>query len=216
MKKLLIALGIVVLLVVVAGAGITYYVYRQVSSTLAQFAELGQVVDLEREVRNRTPFVPPRSLELTENQVEKFMQVQSAVRRRLGDRMAAFEAKYKSLAQKETASLRDATAILNAYRDLAATWLDAKRSQIDALNAAELSLDEYRWIRDQAYQALGQPFVDLDIAKLMDEVRRGVTSDAPGRLLGSIGPGGPEANRKRIERFKKMLEENLALATFGL
>ena len=36
------------------------------------------------------------------------------------------------------------------------------------------------------------------------------------RLLGAIAPEGPEINRERIEKFKKQLEENLALASFGL
>jgi hypothetical protein len=35
-------------------------------------------------------------------------------------------------------------------------------------------------------------------------------------LLAAMGPDGPEANRARIEKFKKQLEENLALASFGL
>jgi hypothetical protein len=43
-----------------------------------------------------------------------------------------------------------------------------------------------------------------------------VRSKAPGDLRGSIGPAGPESNRARVEKVKKQLEENLALATFGL
>jgi hypothetical protein len=216
MKKLAIGCGIVLLVTGVAAAGVGYYLYRQVSSSITQLAELGQVRDLERGIRNREPFVPPVSEELTESQIEKLVQVQADVRRRLGERMAAFEAKYKTLAQKENASLGDAPALIRAYGDLAATWLDAKRGQVDALNTAGLSLAEYRWIRDQAYRALGLPFMDLDISRLMDEARRGVKSDAPGELRGSMGPTGPESNRTRIARVKKQLEENLALASFGL
>lgn len=216
MKKLAIGCGIVLLVIGVVGAGIGYYAYRQFSSAVTQLAELGKVPDLEREVRNRNPFVPPASEELTGSQVEKLVQVQAEVRRRLGERMKEFEAKYRTLADKDNASLSDAPALLRAYGELAAAWLDAKRGQIDALNAAELSLDEYRWIRDQAYRALGQPYVDLDIARIVDEARRGVTSEQPGQLRGSMGPSGPESNRALIEKFKKQLEENLALASFGL
>ena len=216
MKKLAIGCGVVLLLAGIAAAGVGYYLYRQVSSTVTQFAELGQVPELERGVRNQDPFVPPLSEELTDSQVDQLVQVQSAVRRRIGDRMVEFEAKYKTLAQKEQASLGDAPAILRAYGELASVWLDAKRGQIEALNAAGLSLDEYRWIRDQAYRALGQPLVDLDIGRLVDEARSGVTSETPDLMKGSIGPSGPESNRRRIERVKKQLEENLALASFGL
>jgi hypothetical protein len=217
MKKLAIVLGVVLLLTGIAAAGAVYYVYRQVSSAVVQFAELGQLPEIERNIRNRAAFVPPASSELTGSQIEKLVQVQGKVRRRLGERMAALEAKYKTLAQKESAGLSDAPALLRAYGDLAATWLDAKRGQVEALNAAGLSLDEYRWIRNQAYRALGQPFVDLDISRLMDEARRGVSSpETAGQLQGSLGPTGPESNRRLIERVKKQLEENLALASFGL
>jgi hypothetical protein len=216
MKKLAIGCGLALLLTGIAAAGVAYYLYRQVSSTVAQFAELAKVPDLELGVRNRSPFVPPASEELTDGQIEKLLQVQTEVRRRLGERIAAFEAKYKVLAEKDNASVADAPALLRAYSDLAATWLDAKRGQVEALNTAGLSVEEYRWIRDQAYRALGMPFVDLDISRLVDEARRGVTSPTSGQLRGSIGPAGPESNRTRVERVKKQLEQNLPLASFGL
>lgn len=216
MKKLAIGCGVVLLLVGIGAAAATYYVYNRVSSTLTQFAELGQVPELERDIRNKSTFVPPPSEELTDSQIDKLLKVQTHVRQRIGDRMATFEAKYKTLAEKETATLGDAPALLAAYRDLAATWMDAKRSQIDALNAAELSLEEYRWIRDQAYRALGLAYVDLDIARIVDDAKRGAASTEPGRLRGAVEPSGPETNRTRVEKFRKQLEQNLALASFGL
>ena len=216
MKKLAIGCGVVLLLIGISAAGVAYYVYNRVSSTLTQFAELGQVPELERGIRNKSAFVPPPSQELTDSQIEKLLKIQADVRRRIGDRMATFEAKYKTLADKETATLRDAPALLAAYRDLAATWMEAKRTQIDALNAAELSLEEYRWIREQAYRALGMAYVDLDIAKIVDDAKRGVTSQEPGRLRGAVEPSGPESNRARVEKIRKQLESNVALASFGL
>jgi hypothetical protein len=216
MKKLAIGCGVVVLVLGVCAAGVTYYLYRQVSSTVAQFAELAQVADLERNIRNHAAFEPPSSEELTDGQIEKLVQVQGEVRRRVGERMAAFEEKYKALVHKNDASVSDAPALLRAYGDLATTWLDAKRGQIEALNSAGLSLEEYRWIRHQAYRAAGLAFVDLDIGKLVDEAKRGMTSHEPGRISGAIGPDGPESNRARVERVRKQLEQNLALASFGL
>lgn len=215
MKKLAIGCGLALLITGIAAAGVAYYLYRQVSSTVAQFAELAQIPDIERAVRKTATFTPPVSEELTEAQVEKLVRVQTQVRNRLGERMAAFEAKYKALAEKREATLSDAPALLAAYRDLAATWIDAKRSQVDALNTADLSLEEYRWIRNQAYRALGQPFLDMDFGKLVEDARRGVTSEV-GKLRGSIDAAGPEANRRLVEKVKKLLEENLALASFGL
>ena len=216
MKKIIIALLIVFALGAVAVVGVGYYLYRQARATFTQFAALAELPDIERGVRARGAYVPPASEELTESQVARLVRVQSAVRQRLGQRVAEFEAKYKALADKEKATIADAPAVIAAYRDMVAMWLDAKRSQVDALNEAGLSMEEYRWIRDQAYRALGQAFVDLDLAKLADDVRSGVEVSAPGQVMGSIGAAGPEVNRKLVEGVKKQLEENLALASFGL
>jgi hypothetical protein len=216
MKKLLIALAIIMTLVVVAFVGVGFYVYRQVKSTVTQFAELAQLPQIESRVRVRGPYAAPTSEELTEKQVARFMQVQTQVRQRLGERFAEFERKYKALADKKDATLADAPTVIAAYRDLAATWLEAKRTQVDALNDAGLSLEEYRWIRNQAYRALGVPFVDLDVSKIVESAQRGDSSVEPTQLRGAIGPAGPAANQKLITAFKKQLEDNLALASFGL
>lgn len=216
MKKLAIGCGVVLLLVGITVAVAGYYVYRQVQSTVAQFAELGQIPDIERGVRLRGGFVPPASEELTESQVQRLIRVQTMVRERLGARGAELEAKYKAFSEKETTSLSDMPTVIAAYRDIAALWMDAKRRQVEALNEAEFSLDEYRWVRDQAYRALGLPFVDFDLGKLADDITSGRTSSEPGQLRGAIGETGPEVNRKLIEAFKKQLVDNLPLASFGL
>ncbi|CAN5847074.1 hypothetical protein BH18ACI5_BH18ACI5_30170 [soil metagenome] len=146
----------------------------------------------------------------------KLVQVQTTVKQRLGERMNMLEAKYKDLTEKKDASVSDAPAILRAYADLAVTWLEAKRTQVEALNAAGLSLEEYRWIRDQAYRALGMPFMDFDLGRLAEDARRGVTSEGAGQLRGAIEPAGPESNRARVAPVKQQLTDNIALASFGL
>ena len=216
MKKLLIACGVLVLLVIIAAAGAAYYIYRQVAPTVAQFAELSKLPDIEKGIRNRARFEPPASAEVTESQIQKLVQVQAEVRKRLGTQVAAMEAKYKTLLEKKDADVVDGPALLRAYGDLAVTWMEAKRAQVDALNAAGLSLEEYRWIREQAYRALGMPFMDLDLVKLADEARRGVPAEVQNSLRGALEATGPDSNRTLVAKFKKMLEENVALAAFGL
>jgi hypothetical protein len=216
MKKLLIALAIIFALAGIAAVGVGYYVYRQVRSTVAQFAELAEVPDIERRIRVKGGFVPPTSEELTEKQLASFVRVQAQVRQRIGERFADFERKYKTLLDKEQATIADAPAVIAAYRDLAATWVEAKRAQVDGLNDVQLSLEEYRWIRDQAYRALGIPFADLDVSKIVEAAERGVSSADATQLRGAIGPVGPEVNRKLVAAVKKQLEENVALASFGL
>jgi len=217
MKKVAIGcLGVLLLLGIVA-AGAVYYVYRQAQSAFATFTELGEIPEIESRLQVRGGFTPPSSGELTERQVEQLLQVQTKVLERIGARFTEFQAKYKSLAEKQEAAVTDLPAIVAAYRDLAAGWLDAKRSQVDALNGLQLSLDEYRWIREQAYRSVGVPYVDLDPGAIAEDIRRGVSSPPErGGLRGALEPIGPETNRKLVERFKAQLEKNVALASFGL
>ena len=214
-KKIALGCGLALLLTGIVAGGLAYYAYRQVSATFTQFAALAEAPELEKSVKNREVYVAPASEEITEAQMEKLVKVQADVRQRLGERIAAFEKQYKTLVDKKEASITDGPKILQAYADLASTWMDAKRAQVEALNATNLSLDEYRWIRDQAYRALGQPFVDMDLSKIMENARSGVQSGI-GELRGSLGPEGPEANQAQIAKFKKLLQDNLALASFGL
>jgi len=216
MKKILIALLVVFLLAGIAVVGVGYYVYRQVRTTAAQFAALAELPEIERSVQARGEFVPPASAELTEAQVKRLMRVQSVVRQRLGQRFGEFQQKYKALAEKQQATLADAPAVIAAYRDMAAMWLDAKRSQVEALNEVGLSLEEYRWVREQAYRAIGMAYVDLDLAKLTANIQNAVESGQPAELRGALEAAGPAINKKLVDGFKKQLEENLALASFGL
>ena len=216
MKKLAIGcIGVLLLLGLVA-AGVAYYTYRQLRSTIVQFAELGEIADIERRVRVQDAFAPPTSEELSRQQIERLVRVQTLVVQRLGERVADFETRYKTLSQKKNATIADAPAILAAYRDMASAWLEAKRTQVEALNEVGFSLEEYRWVRDQSYRALGAPYVDFDIGRLVEDVRRGAKQTEVGKLRGAMGPAGPEANRKLVEAFKKQLEANIALASFGL
>ena len=112
----------------------------------------------------------------------------------------------------------DIPAVIGAYRDLARTYVDAKKAQVEALNTANFSLGEYRWVRQQAYAAVGMPVVDLDVSKIIDDVTSGRTpqqTQGP-NLGGSIEPTGPEANKTLVAPHKKTLEDNAALSFFGL
>jgi hypothetical protein len=215
MKKVVI--GCVVLIAVLAvGAGAaSYMVYRKVNSTLAGFAELGTVSELERSVRNRDRFVPPASGELNERQLQRFLGVQQAVRARLGERAHEFERKYQALLAKDSATVFDAPELVSAYRDLAKGYVDAKRAQVDALNDAGLSLEEYRWVRTRSYAAIGVPMMEMDLARIVDDVKNGRTPATPPAVM-QLGPSDPPASQKLVEPHRKVLEANAGLAFFGL
>ena len=217
MKKIAVGCGVVALLLLIGAAVATYFIVNKVQSTVAEFSALGEVPEIERGVRNKEMFSPPPSAELTEPQVTRFVKVQQQVRSLVGTRFAEFETKYKELSERmnrNEGTVLDAPAVIGAYKDLAQTFVAAKRAQVEALNDAGLSLDEYRWIRTQAYAALGIPVGEFDVSKVIDDLREGRQPQQPGGVV--VGPSGPEVNRSLVEPHRKTLEDNAALPFFGL
>lgn len=216
MKKIVVGCLVVLVLVGIGGAIGTYWLYRKVRGTVAEFAQFQQVPELERQVRNTTPFAPPASGELTASQVERLVKVQESVRANLGVGFGRMQERYKALAAKSEATVVDLPEILSAYRDLASSYMDAKRAHVEALNAQGFSLDEYRWVKQQVYQALGLTYLDIDVGKLMQAVSSGAADVDPARMAGSAGPSGPDANKRLVEPYQETLVNNVALASFGL
>lgn len=215
MKKL--AIGCVVLLAfgVAGAAGASYFAYRKVTSAYAGFAELGSLPEIERSIRNQRPFTPPASDEPDRVQLERLLEVQQAVRSRLGARAEEIERRYQRLLAKDSATVVDLPELVSAYRDLAGAYVDAKRAQVDALNRAGLSLEEYRWTRSRAYAALGIPLMDLDVSRIIEDVKAGRQPATPAYQM-TPGPLGSPAVRRLVEPHRKALETNVGLAFFGL
>lgn len=221
MKKLAIGCLVVFVLFAIAGSVATYYVYHVVKTkvldSVNQFAAFKNVPEMERQVRNRSEFTPPESGLLTAAQVERLVAVQTAVRADMGVRFHEMERRYKTLLDKKESTVLDLPELISAYRDLGVLWLEAKKTQIDALNKAGFSLSEYRWVRDRTYRAVGLPLMSVDISQIIDRAMSGGRIDEPPTdLEGSVGPTGPLANQKLVERYKKTFEDNAPLATFGL
>jgi hypothetical protein len=103
---------------------------------------------------------------------------------------------------------------LSDYREYAATYLDAKRAQVDALNREGFSLEEYRWTRAQVYAALGVPLVDIDLSRIVADVKQG-RQTAPAYPM-TPDTAGSAAVKELVEPHRKVLEANAALASYGL
>jgi hypothetical protein len=214
MKKVLIGCAAVVILAAAGAAGASYFVYHKVSAAVSGFAELRQVPALEKSVRKQGPYSPPASGELSAAQLEHLLRVQQTVRARLGARAAEMERRYHDLMQKSgNATVADAPQLVSAYSDLAKAYVDAKRAQVDALNQAGLSLEEYRWIRTQAYAALGVPAMDHDLGQIMDDIKNGKQPPVPAM---PVGPSGPPATQKLVAPHQKVLTDYMPFAFFGL
>lgn len=75
--------------------------------------------------------------------------------------------------------------------DLAGIYVDGKRAQVDALNRAGVSLEEYRWTRSRVYAALDVPFMELDIPSIIAEVKEGRQAATPAYPMAEGPPGSP-------------------------
>lgn len=215
MKKLAIGCGVLLVVLMVCGAVGGYFLYHKVSSTIAGFAELRKVPEIERSVRNQAPYQPPSNGELSATQLKRYLAVQQAVRARLGAQAAVLERNYHRLLSKKEATAVDMPELLSAYRDLAGVYMDGKRAQVEALNDAGFSLDEYRWVRTQSYAALGVPMMDFDVSRMIGEVQAGRTPAPPNRMI-PLGPSGPPANQKLVKPYEKPIVDYAPYGFFGL
>jgi hypothetical protein len=215
MKKLAIGCGIVLVLALIAlGVGV-FWVAHKAQTVIAGLSELKNIPDLDKQIRNTTSFTPPASGELTPEQVSRYV----AVREQVGVRVKELDAQYKALSErldKHQQTALDIPQMIEAYKDLAALYVLGKRAQVDALNDKNLSLSEYRWIQQQAYSALGMPFVDMDISKMIEEAQSG-RSSSPGEHTARGAPqGSSDKNKPLVEPHRKLLEDSASLSFLGL
>jgi hypothetical protein len=222
MSKL--AVGCVGLLVVgvVGAAGASYFAYHKVTSAVAPIAQLGELAEVERSIRKQGPYTPPASGEPSPAQIERLLEIQHAVRARLGTRADEFYRRYRryfepvgGVTAPVGGAVDSAMLGLRMSLDLAGIYVDGRRAQVDALNRAGLSLEEYRWTRSRVYAALGVPFMELDIPGIIADVQEGRQPATLAPLMTEVPTGSP-AVRRLIEPHRKVLEENVGMAFFGL
>lgn len=217
-------IGCVALLAVgVAGAaGASYYTYQKVTSAIAPISGLASLPEIEGSIRKQGPYSPPASGEPSPAQIERLLGVQQAVRARLGTRADEFYRRYRRYFEPVDGattpvggSVDSAVLGFRMSLDLAGIYVDGKRAQVDALNRAGVSLEEYRWTRSRVYAALDVPFMELDIPGILAEGKEGRPPATPASRIGEV-PAGSPAVRRLVEPHRKMLEENVGLAFFGL
>jgi hypothetical protein len=207
---------------VVGAAGASYYAYHKVTSAVAPLAELGSLAELEASVRRQDGYTPPASGEPSPAQVQRLLGIQQAVRARLGTRADELYHRYRPYfepvngATVPVGSTVDSAMLgLRMSLDLAGLYVDGKRAQVEALNRAGLSLEEYRWTRSRVYAALGVPIVEIDVPGIVAEVKEGRQPTTPA-LPGAEAGSGSSTVRRLVEPHRKALEENVGLAFFGL
>jgi len=225
MKKLLVGcLVVIVLLMVVAGVG-AYFLWRaarpafdSARQMVEGVSQLSEVVEMEDRLANTSAYEGPANGELTAEQVERFLRVQAHVKQTLGTRAEAFREKYKELATTRpdgTEVPPSLSQLLAGLSDMSQIYLDARRAQVDALNAEKFSRAEFSWVRLRVYQAAGIEAARYDpreLEKLVQAMATGAKVTVPDVEL----PDAPATNRELVKPHAAQLMEWLAMASFGL
>jgi len=174
-KKLVIGCGLAMVLAAIAAtAGFYYFVYRPARTFVASMSQLGEVAELDAKVANTRPFTAPADDTLTEAQVKRFVAVQESLHARMGTRATELQTKYKALEERKEQGGRVAlTDLVGAYKDLFGVIAEAKRAQVDALNAQAFSLDEYSWVKSRFYEAAGVNVTGIDFREMAGKMQNG-------------------------------------------
>lgn len=221
MKKLLTGC-LIVLVIALVGFGVAgYYAYRfakpmidNAGGYVARARELSQLGD---RVTIKTPYEPPKSGELTQAQIERFIAVQTKVRNELGDRWSEIETKSAEIRKKtegsQPLSLSEVTGI---FSDLANIYIDARRAQVTALNTQKFSDAEYDWVRRRVWEAAGMHLASgLDMSKIEDLARESANKSNT-QIPDIPMPEVPPKNIALIKPHATQLKEWIPLAVLGL
>jgi hypothetical protein len=173
MKKLLAGCLIVLVVACVGFAAAAYYAYRAmrpvIDNATTYMEKAQEVARLGEEITNKAAFMPPEAGELTQEQVERFVAVQTRVRAELGDRWGEIEEKSAEIKGKADANRNDWTLaeFTSVFSDIANIWVEARKAQVKALNVQKFSDEEYQWVRMRVYEAAGvQMAGSLDLSKI--------------------------------------------------
>ncbi len=211
MKKFAIGcLGLILILSIVGGIAGYIFVYRPakkaITSTIDNVKQLEQISELNKQIKNQSSFTIPADKILTKEQVDRYMAVQKTMKDSLESDFNTLEDKYKDL--KGEPNLRDIGKVMSAYSDLIRIILDAKKSQIAALNNSGFSLDEYEWVKRQVFASAGQTLTSIDLSKIAS------ADSNPTEIL--LPTNIPEQNIELLKKYKENLEDYVGLAFFGL
>lgn len=166
MKKWLVGCLVTGLILLVVGSGLFYWlVWPRLSAAggdfMGQVDSLKKIGEAEQAVKNQSSFTAPADGKLSVAQVTAFVAIQQMISDKMGSDFALLEEKYKRMggqdAQPADAGLKD---VMGAYADITSLMAKAKEARVTGLNVQNMSMEEYRWIRNQVSAAL--PHIAMD------------------------------------------------------
>ena len=214
MKKLgvglLIAAGVLVLVAATAGTIFYVKVYRPIASPLMAIA--GARTLEEQRLQNHGAFLPPISGELSAEQAARFGAVEEEVQKQIANGTALLASKQADLLRASDTHALSVPATLSVFGNIKGVYLKAKVAQIDAMNRANFSKEEFEWVRRQLYAGAGLRWSQLDTT----DVIAGVPDATVEVRQFEPGIRVPGQNERLAKPLASKLQEWLALGFFGL
>jgi hypothetical protein len=160
-KKLTLGcLGLGLLVLILGG----YFIYTLLVKPVAGgISTLRDIHGANERIVNRAPYQPPATGEMTAAQVERFVSVQTAIRQGLQEKFSEFQNKYEEIGddwERRDPTIREFT---NVMGDALKLYAVAKRLQVNALNREGFSLEEYHFVRQSFYHALGVELLNYNL-----------------------------------------------------
>ncbi|MDX1641925.1 MAG: hypothetical protein R3220_09530 [Balneolaceae bacterium] len=216
-KKIAVGCLVVALVVLIGGGLLTYnYVYKPVMGSVSSLQEIHEK---NEQIDNQSNYQPPADNELTEEQVERFVSVQRQIQSGIEERLAEFEQKYEELDAELQNREPTLTEIMNAWGDIVDLYSDAKQIQVEALNEHDFSLQEYRYVQQSFYSALGMELFSYNIDQIAEAASQGnfnMNLEEYEKQQAEMEQQVPQINRELVSQYADSAESWLVFSWWGL
>lgn len=205
MPKILLGCLLVLAVAVIGGGTAGYFLVvkpaYQFATDMGGFAT--EFASLNEQVRREPGFRPPADGSLDEARFQRFLAAQRDIRAGMAGRLDELKDKWQEMEAEIDRREREVgiVELVSAYRDLGELILDAKRNQVRALNTHGFSLQEYLYVRNQTFFALGQ---EVAVASFGDQGAPQQVRAVPDEVVDMVRP------------HREELMESYALVWFGM
>lgn len=205
MKKFLVGCLVVLVVLVVAGGTAGYFFVIkpawEIAGGVQEFVQ--EYAELNEQIERQDGFEPPPDGGITSEEFQRFLVAQRDMRESMTGELEALEERIDTMKQELEAEDREAGIgeMFTAYQGLGELLIKAKRAQVEALNRYNFSLQEYLYVRNQTYRALGQ---EVAVASFGDQAPQMRTYEVPEEVVEMVKP------------HREELMEGYAFAWFGI
>jgi hypothetical protein len=204
------------LLIVIGGGYFAYSTF--VKPLMRSVSVVEEINESNTQIENQSSFSAPENKEINENQVERFVNVQQEIRQDLEVRFGEFQQKYEELSAELEGREPTLNEITGAWSDMIQMYADAKQIQVEALNNHDFSLEEYRYVQQSFYQALGVELFSYNIDQIAASASEGdfnMDMSEYENLQEQIDQV-PEQNRELVNQYSEDSEDWIMFAWWGL